>query len=138
MKRGIILIIALIAILTPYSCEDIILSVNCQECYSSVSNEIKIEIKISLDKQNSFVPITLYRGDIDKGEIIYEDTAYSTPYYSIPLELGHQYSAVAKYSHDGRIIYAVDGRELKTKYDNSSCDVPCYIIKGDVLDLRLK
>jgi len=138
MKKGILLLLILIAILTPYSCEDSTLFVDCNKCYESVSEKMSVELKVTIDGENNFVPITFYHGDIDNGEIILQDTAYNATYYTKEVEIGERYSAIAKYSLSGRIIHAVDGRELKKKKDNNSCDNPCYIIQGDVLDLRLK
>lgn len=122
----------------PYSCEDSTLFVDCDSCYKSISEEVSIELKVTIDDENNFVPITLYKGNIDNGEIILTDTSYSNTYYTQALEIGENYSAIAKYSHGGRVIYAVDGRELRKKYIKNSCNEPCYILQGDVLDLRLK
>lgn len=140
MKQGIIIFLILLSIFLPYSCEDSIILVDCNECYSlkEVSNGYSIEIKVTIDSENKAVPITLYRGDIDNGEIISEEIAYSSTYFTELLEFGNHYSAIAKYFHKGRTIFTVDGKMLKKKYEKSSCDNPCYIIQGDVLDLRLK
>jgi len=138
MKKLGYIVILFLLIFSPLSCEDSILSVDCDECFTDLTNMYSLEIKISFDEENSAVPITIYRGNIDDGVVISEDTVYANPYYSIDVEFGHRYSAIASYRHNGRIIYAVDGRVLKKKYEKSSCDEPCYVIKGDVLDLRLK
>jgi hypothetical protein len=140
MKQGIIIFLILLSIFLPSSCEDSVILVDCDKCYSLdlSSNKYSLEIKVTIDDENTAVPITLYRGDSDNGEIISEDTINSTPYYTDNLEFDNRYSAIAKYSHNGRVIFAVDGKMLKKKYEKSSCDNPCYIIQGDVLDLRLK
>jgi hypothetical protein len=140
MKNGIVLFLILLSIFLPSSCEDSIILVDCNKCYSlkEVSNGYSIEIKITINNENVAVPITLYRGDIDNGEIISEEISSSTTYYTKLLEFGTHYSAIAKYSHNGRTIFAVDGKMLKKKYEKSSCDNPCYVVQGDVLDLRLK
>lgn len=138
MRKVYYIFVSFLLVVTPISCEDSILIVDCDKCYTDLTNKYSLEIKITFDEENSAVPITIYRGNIDDGIVISEDTAYANPYYSIDVEFGHKYSAIAKYSHKGRVIYAVDGRELRKKYEKSSCDEPCYVIKGDVLDLRLK
>lgn len=138
MKKTIIITFVLLAIFTPFSCEDSSVFINCDKCYTSVVDYYSLEIKVTIDSENRYVPITLYRGDIDNGEIIAEDTIYSMPYYTDDVQFGEKYSALAKYSHNGKTIYAVDGRFLKKKLDKSSCNEPCYIISGDILDLRLK
>ncbi len=138
MKKGILLLLIFIAILTPYACEDSTLFVDCDKCYESISEKVYVRLKITIDEENLFVPITLYRGNIDNGDIILTDTAYSDIFYSRDIEVGEHYSAIAKYSHKGRIIYAVDGQKLRKKHIKNSCEEPCYIIEGDVLNLRLK
>jgi len=138
MRQFVYCIIFFLLSFSPISCEDSTLFVDCDECFTDLSNIYNLKIRITFDEENTAVPITIYRGNIDDGIIISEDTVYSDPYYSIDLEFGHKYSAIARYSHSGRIIYAADGRVLEKKYDKSSCDEPCYIIKGDELDLRLK
>ena len=138
MKKRIILLFTIVVILTPYSCENFKLSVDCDKCFTDLTDKYSIEFKVTLDKENWFVPITFYRGKINNGEVIAEDTIYSLPYYSNLVDFGGYYSAVAKYMHKGRVIFAVDGRKLKKKLDESSCNESCYTIQGDVLDLRLK
>jgi len=138
MKKITLLLLTSITILIPNSCEDSIIFVDCTKCFEALSQKYNLELKVSIDKENDFVPITLYRGDIDNGEIIAEDTAYSPNYYTQDVAFGEHYSAIAKYSHNGRIIYAVDGKKLRKKLDKNSCSNPCYVILGDVLDLRLK
>jgi len=138
MRGFVIILLIAVAILTPSSCENFKLFVDCDKCFTDLSDKYSIELKVTIDKENPFVPITLYKGKIDDGRIIDSDTIYNTPYYTIEVKFGEYYSAIARYRHKGRVIYAVDGRKLKKKLDESSCDKSCYVISGDELDLRLK
>lgn len=124
--------------LIPYSCEEYKLFVDCDNCYASIPDKYNIEIQVTLNDENQYVQITLYHGTIDNGKIISIDTIYNTPYYTEMLDYNEYYSAVARYSQKGRVIFAVDGQELKNKLNKSTCEEPCYTIQGDVLDLRLK
>ncbi|NVO11954.1 MAG: hypothetical protein HXX16_18495 [Bacteroidales bacterium] len=137
MKRGILILITFIVVLIPYSCEDSTFIVDCDKCYKSLSQDVNLELKITIDESNQYVPITLYRGKIENGEIILEDTTSLTSYYK-SVVAGQYYSAVARYTHNGRVIYVVDGRELKIKLEKSACSEACYTIHGSVLDLRIK
>ncbi|NOU19936.1 MAG: hypothetical protein HOO91_20445 [Bacteroidales bacterium] len=137
MKSGILIFIILISVLIPYSCEDSTFIVDCDKCYEALSQDINLELKITIDVSNQNVPITLYRGKIDNGEIILEDTTSLSSYYK-SVVAGEYYSAVARYVHNGRVIYAVDGRELKIKLEKSACNEACYTIHGSILDLRIK
>jgi len=69
--------------------------------------------------------------------VIAIDTAYESQ-IDWDLEVNHSYSVIDEYISKGRTIYAVDGTNLRTKLDRSSCDGSCYIILGDKLDVRLK
>jgi hypothetical protein len=138
MKKVIFPIVTLVAILIPISCENFKLLVDCEKCYTDLPDKYSLELKITIDSENTSVPITLYKGKINSGEIIDVDTVYANPYYSIEVEFGEYYSAIARYRHNGRVIYAVDGQKLSKKLDESSCNESCYVISGDMLDLRLK
>lgn len=138
MKSFITLSIIIITILTPSSCEDLKLFVDCDKCYNDLPEKYSIKVIVDIDSENPYVPITFYKGKIDNGTIIDIDTIYHSPYYTIEVKFNEYYSAIAKYRHKGRVIYAVDGRKLSEKLDESSCSEPCYVISGDELDLRLK
>lgn len=138
MRVFFIFLLVIAAILTPSSCEDFKLFVDCEKCFTGLADKYSIELKVTINKENPFVPIFFYKGKIDDGEIIDIDTIYDAPYYTIDVKFGEYYSAIARYRHEGRVIYAVDGRKLSKKLDESSCDESCYVISGDELDLRLK
>ena len=138
MKKVILLLLTTFVAIVPIACEDSTLIINCNKCFESLSDKMSLEIKLTIDSQNSFVPITFYRGNIDEGEILLRDTSYFSIYNTPKVEFNQVYSAVAKYSKGGRVIFVVDGRVLKKKLDKNSCSNPCYVIQGDVLDLRLK
>lgn len=138
MKKTIFILITFIVTIIPLSCEDSILFVDCNKCFENISDKANLEVKLTINSENNSIPITIYRGTIDNGEIISEDTAYTDNFYSVNLDFDQYYSVVAKYKRGGRIIYAVDGKKLSTKYDKNSCTNPCYIIKGGEFDLRLK
>jgi hypothetical protein len=123
MKKVIIILLTTFAALAPISCEDSVLLVDCNNCIDSLPDLIKLEIKVTIDSENNYVPVTLYRGNIDNGEIISNDISYNSIYYTTFVEFGEIYSAVAKYSKGGRVIYAVDGRLLKKKLDRNSCSI---------------
>ena len=136
MKKATFILITFIVTIIPLSCEDSFLYVDCNKCFDDYSKSV--ELRVTIDQENPYVPITLYRGSIDKGEIVAEDTIDTESYFSSEIDFDEYYSAIAKYSHGGRVIFAVDGQKLRKKFDQNSCRNPCYIIKGDVLDLRLK
>ncbi len=129
------LLTILIVIFFPLSCENMeSIFVDCNSCYNDKPLETIISISITNNEENRTVPITVYQGSIDDGEIIFEDINLTI----FNVEVGKYYSVVAKYNKDGKTIYAVDGKKVRTKLDESSCSDPCYIIIGDKFDVRLK
>ena len=90
MKKGFILLFSFIVVLTPYSCEDFKLIVDCDKCFTDLSDKYNIEYKVTLDNVNRAIPVTLYKGNIDDGIIISRDTVHSQPYYSELVDFGNQ------------------------------------------------
>ncbi len=108
------------------------------DCLSEEPYEAEMKIKVSINKQNSFVPIWIYEGKYnDTNYLIYADTAHSEK-YRIILPLNVQYYVKAKYkTANGNIVYAIDGVFFK-KISKTECDSTCWYIKNDVMDVRLK
>jgi hypothetical protein len=94
-------------------------------------------IKLTINSENSKVPIWVYRGEYnDTSDLLYMDTVNKTEVH-ITLPLNVNYYAKVKYKSNTKIIYAVDGVFFK-KYSKSVCDSTCWYIKNNVLDVRLK
>ncbi len=125
-------------LLIPFGCEDMeVLFVDCDECYDENPEVADLTIKFTINDENPYVRYILYSGTYDSGDTIAIDTSYTSEVvWSLDTD---GYSSVkADYTKGARTIFAVDGNELRTKKDRSSCDRECYIILGDELDVRLK
>ncbi len=138
MRYIITLLLIIGAIFIPSSCEDLNLFIDCSNCFPDIGAKYNLKISVSINAENQLVPITVYKGTIDNGEVISTDYTSESTYYSIPVKFGEYYSAEARYRDKGRVIYAVDGRKLIKSYHKSGCDEACYEINGEKLDLRLK
>jgi hypothetical protein len=144
MKTFVVAMLFIIGVLIPISCEDKALLVNCSECLNDKPYKVTIKIRITSNSENPTVPITVYLGNIEEGNILVEDIGYDNYYksdnyyYFEKAEFGQYYTVVAKYQSNGRTIRVVDGKMLKVRLDNSSCDRSCYVIEGDKFDVRLK
>ncbi|MGE0088590.1 MAG: hypothetical protein AB7S50_03840 [Bacteroidales bacterium] len=124
--------------LVPLACEDLdALFVNCDDCYNEKPDNATLSIKFTINKENPYVVYTLYSGCIDCDSIIAVDVSDKSV-IKWNLETNRNYSVVAEYYSKGSVVYAVDGTQLKTKTDKSSCSSTCYLIVGDELDVRLK
>jgi len=125
-------------LLIPFGCEDMeALFVDCDECYDENPEVADLTIKFAINDENPYVRYILYSGTYDSGDTIAIDTSYTSEVVW-SLDTDKYYSVKAEYTKGARTIFAVDGNELRTKKDRSSCDRECYIILGDELDVRLK
>lgn len=92
-------------------------------------------VNLSITKQGSGVPVTIYNGNLENNLIVLRDTLYdsSIDYF---LSTGITYTAEAYYHSGPNIIIAVDSKKLKTK-TFTNCDDTCYESDEITLDLVL-
>lgn len=116
--------------------EDWIPEVNCDDCLGFKPDTADLIVYISIRPEQDSVPLTFYRGD-SQGEIDWEDTATTEKFY-LPSAMGSTYTVRAEYKSGSKTIIAWDDDEMTLKDYGTECGSPCYIIKGGILDLRLK
>lgn len=112
-------------------------SINCSECYQDKPEWGPLNVTVTINDQNPFVPLIIYRGNIEDNDIEYIDTTQSTNYW-VDVPVNKYYSVAAKYISGEDTIFTVDGDELKMKFAETDCDQPCYYFKGGYIDVRLK
>lgn len=139
MKRIIIVAGIFVFIWLAYSCgSDIfVVDVDCDECYYNEPDSADLIVDITINEENPFVPLVIYKGDVEENVVEFVDTAYGKTYY-LYSPVNEYYSIKAKYKKGDKTIYAVDGDKLRTKSVSDVCDTHCYVIKGGILDIRLK
>lgn len=123
--------------LTFIKCGNIDLTVDCAECYQEEPNWGDIYVQVTINDENNFVPLVIYRGNFEDNDIEWVDTAYEEEYY-LDVPINKFYSVKAEYIAGSDTIYVIDGDEIKTKLNTEDCDVDCYVIKGGNFDARLK
>jgi len=133
----LIVILALSIKISGCEQEDLDFYVDCNDCLSAPPDSASLIVYLTLDDENTFVPLVLYRGDYEDNVEDYRDTAYNDTLY-IYSEMGMSYSIKATYQVDGEPLVAIDGDKLKTVDGEGECYPPCYVIRGGTLDLRLK
>ncbi|MEZ5197398.1 MAG: hypothetical protein R2764_13695 [Bacteroidales bacterium] len=106
-------------------------TVDCSECYQDKPDWGPLNATITINDQNPFVPLVIYRGNIEDNDIEYIDTATSKSYW-VDVPVDRYYSISAKYLRGEETIFVIDGDELKTKYTETDCDQPCYYFKEDI------
>ncbi|MBN2176019.1 MAG: hypothetical protein JW731_17950 [Bacteroidales bacterium] len=110
---------------------------NCDECFQEKPEWGSLIVYVTLNDENPKVPLVVYIGNIEDGNIDWYDTADTREYY-VPVRPDKYYSVRAEYRQGSKTIYAVDGDKFKLKYNNDGCDEPCYYFKGGYYDLQLK
>lgn len=138
IRRYLIIVVAFLFLIWPISCEKIEeIFVDCNECITYYPPVADVTIRFTINKDNSFVKFKLYRGNLECEDFILDGITYG-PEWDLRLDVNQYYTIVAEYISDNRIIYVVDGTDLRVKFDKSSCDQDCYFVFGDELDARLK
>lgn len=91
-----------------------------------------LNVKVSFDGNG--IPIKLYRGLIEDGNLISEDTAYDDVYYYY-LPLNNRYSAEAYYNEAFHTVIALNSVRLKQS-SFYNCGEECYEEADIDLDLK--
>ncbi len=117
----------------PYGATDI----DCNDCYTTRPEWGPLNVVMTINEENPFVPLTVYRGDFEDNNIEYVDTSYWTEYW-VDVPVDKEYSIVAKYKRGDEIIKVVDASKLKVKYTSTDCQNPCYYFTGGYMDVRLR
>ncbi len=106
-----------------------------QDCVSVYPTSGSLTVKATLNSMNSSVPIRIYAGHYDDGELILEDTLYDerTNYVFEP---GVYYSVAAKYKTESGDITVVDGDKIEV-ITNTDCDTTCYTVNDATVNCKL-
>ena len=134
-------IIVMINVILAGSCNEKVFTadVDCNDCYVEKPSKDDLIIALTINNKYPRVPITVYLGDAEKGQIVISDTADSSPYYVyVPVDKVYSVRAEYKLDNTAEVIYAVDGTNLKALAVSDACDARCYVIANQNLDVRLK
>ena len=138
MKRYIPLIVIFLLVLA-FSCEQdpFVFDVNCDECFFYEPDSADLIVDLTINEENPYVPLVFYRGEIEEENIEWIDTAYSETLY-LYSPVGENYSIKAFYKSGTQTIIAVDGDKMTTSRVSDVCDYDCWVVRGGILDVRLK
>lgn len=137
MKGIVILIIIVFSSILFFKCDNVDFNFDCDECYQEEPLWGDIYVQLTINDENDFVPLVIYRGSVEDNNIEYVDTAFEEEYY-LDVPLNKYYAVKAEYLEGSDTIYAIDGDEIKTKLNTDDCDQECYVIKGGNFDVRMK
>ncbi len=137
MSRISILVAALFLLL--FSCEEGYRT-DCDECYTSDDYDVVIKIRY---RNSEYVPVnpvvTLFDGNINDS-VVLEKHVITDPYSYIIFNaiLYKDYSAMLEFTYDGKEYITVASACPKVRYDETTCEEPCWYVYDNVLDLRLR
>ena len=113
------------------------LKVDCDDCWGFKPDSADLLIYLTVNQDHPEVPIVIYRGNFEDGEVDYVDTAREST-FTLYSAIDQYYSVTAEYKVNGKTIIAVDGDVMKAKDASSSCDFECWIITDGEFSLELK
>jgi len=138
VKSFIKAIIILVLLTLVGSCNEYLgISVDCDDCWGFKPDSADLLIYLTINQDNPEVPIVIYRGNFEDGEVDFLDTARQST-YTLYSAIDQYYSVTAEYKVDGKTIIAVDGDVMKAKNATSSCEFDCWIITDGEFSLELK
>jgi len=131
-------LIVLVLLTLAGSCDEYLgLTVDCDDCWGFKPDSADLLIHLTVDQDHPEVPIVIYRGNFEDGEVDFVDTARAST-YTLYSAVDQYYSVTAEYKVDGKTIIAVDGDVMKAKDASSSCEFECWIITDGKFSLQLK
>ena len=140
-KKASIIIPVVIILASIFSCNDIpfIFNVDCDPdvCTLTEPDSADLIVHLTLNEENPYVPLIFYRGKIEDDLIEWIDTADTETLY-LYSPVNEYYSIKAFYKSGAQTLIAVDGDKLKTSFITDVCEYDCWIIRGGILDVRLK
>lgn len=139
----ILFVIALTSFFSITSCNDSYDSdsIDCSsydysDCITSEPYDGRMYVKLTINDENSKVPVSFYKGKFEDNNLCFTDTATSE-YYDTLLPVDNYYSVTAAYIQNGKKIIAVDGDDIK-KTHSDVCDSVCWDVKTGKVNVRLK
>ena len=85
---------------------------NCAECYRDKPEWGPLNVILTINQENQYVPLTVYVGNIEDTIVDYVDTAYLKDYW-VDVEPDRYYSVKAEYKH-GLLLVSL-GKAEKSK-----------------------
>jgi len=121
-----------------FSCEDGFVT-DCRKCTEGGIGDVKLELYLGGPTvyEPFYKTVTVYEGAIEDSLILRRFSS-ELGYIEIDAMLYKNYTVTLGFVINGKRYVTVDAVCPKVRYDESSCDQPCYYIYDNVADLRLR
>jgi hypothetical protein len=131
------MILAVMAILFFFSCEDQGLIVKCPDCVSDEPVKTSLDVKLDLNYMGMSVLVNVYEGNLEDS-ILYYTIGVNAEKTTIPVTLNKKYTLTATYFQPSNYYVTIDAATPRVRYEKNQCDDPCYFVYDKEIDLRLK
>jgi len=140
MKKYLIIIVSFLLLSSTHCRKGYIVVDDCSnydysDCETNKYSTSFIYLSFSISEQYTEIPFELYRGNVDEGELILQDTSKSNE-LTLEGEFDVFYSVKAKYQNGENSYYVIDGGEAK-RWSQKVCDSTCWHYEDLDLDLSL-
>ncbi len=105
------------------------------DCNQIEPDSTNLVIKATIDNIHSNVPITIYRGTVDNGIVLYSGSMIQSEFY-FKVPVNENYAVKAIYKIGNKTIISVDGDFVKKK-SKRVCDATCWAVVNNEMDVRL-
>ncbi|TFH50239.1 MAG: hypothetical protein E4G92_00430 [Bacteroidia bacterium] len=124
-------------LLVVFSCEKGYIT-DCRECTTGEIGDVKLKIWIG---PRSYDPalrrVTIYEGAMEDS-LILSRFSTSESYVEYNALLYKDYTVTVEFISNGKNIISVDAACPQMRYDENTCNEPCYYIYGNIIDVRLR
>ena len=128
-------IILITSILFISGCEELYI-VDCSECDVNEPTDCLLQIKLQVINGASAYDVTIYRGKIEDGVVVYNIGTASS--FSYRVGLNSEYTVTATTVINGKVYTAIDSTRPKVKEITDACDDVCYWVINKSVNLKFK
>jgi len=109
---------------------------NYSDCKTQEPYSANFHVKLTINSENTLVPITIYKGKLEENVIILRDTIAETTYDTL-LPVNNYYTVTAKYKVGSTTVTAVDGDNVSNSH-TKTCDSTCWSVTTGSAKVKLK
>lgn len=128
-----------LALLLLFSCEEGLIT-DCTECDPEGINQPQLAIYIRNPEYEPINPlVTIYEGSMEDSIVLKRiNVNESYSYITYDAVLYKDYTVTVEFFINSVKYVAIGAACPKVRYDESTCDAPCYYLYDNVIDLRLR
>jgi hypothetical protein len=136
--RSFVAVLGFIFLSVCFSCEeDIELGVICTECENSEPKQAELELKLEGDYGYRSTLVKIYEGNLEDS-ILFKSFETVSNKRTILVPINKKYTVTATYYRNTITYIAVNSAFPRVRYDEISCENPCYWVYDKTINLRLK